>query len=233
MLGIQTLNTLWDLLDSGFGWPSPRHGLNLLYWFANECVEVDKWNQITVLCDPSSRDFGFRLYHNNEGLLPVTNQPYFEVGNLNHEEARNLPDYVRREYNGYQYNNNADRIIICVDHDSVNHVYWFERVYVTEHIDLKNFNRKATYRISKGLLKNIRNLRLEVFLKLAGYQGEVVHQLMMIDAPRVVKNHVTIEVTSDSDSESDSFMNDRRINRYSDTSTRSRRRNRCCECTIL
>uniref|UniRef100_A0A3B1JS28 Uncharacterized protein n=1 Tax=Astyanax mexicanus TaxID=7994 RepID=A0A3B1JS28_ASTMX len=122
-----TLNTLWDLLDSGFGWPSPRHGLNLLYWFANECVEVDNWNQIAVLCDPSSRDFGFRLYHNNEGLLPVTNQPYFEVGNLNHEEARNLPDYVRREYNGYQYNNNADRIIICVDHDSVN------RVYVTSH----------------------------------------------------------------------------------------------------
>ncbi|XP_007232790.3 uncharacterized protein LOC103043743 [Astyanax mexicanus] len=159
MLGIQTLNTLWDLLDSGFGWPSPRHGLNLLYWFANECVEVDNWNQITVLCDPSSRDFGFRLYHNNEGLLPVTNQPYFEVGNLNHEEARNLPDYVRREYNGYQYNNNADRIIICVDHDSVN------RVYVTSHGGQRNFNPNQTFQISPQLLKTIRRMKREDFIR--------------------------------------------------------------------
>ncbi|XP_049328238.1 uncharacterized protein LOC111195155 [Astyanax mexicanus] len=159
MAGIQTLNTLWDLLDSGFGRPSPRHGLNLLYWFANQCLEVDDWNQITVLYKPRTRVYGFRLYHNNEELLPVTNQLYFEVGNLNHEEAEDLPDYVRRDYNSDPYYSNADRIIFCITRFSVN------SVYVTSHRDKWTFNPNQTFCISPQLIRTIRSLTREDFLK--------------------------------------------------------------------
>uniref|UniRef100_A0A3B1KAI5 Uncharacterized protein n=1 Tax=Astyanax mexicanus TaxID=7994 RepID=A0A3B1KAI5_ASTMX len=131
-----TLDTLWDLLDSGFGRPSPRHGLNLLYWFANQ--------------SPRTRVYGFRLYHNNEGLLPVTNQLYFEVGNLNHEEAEDLPDYVRRDYNSDPYYSNADRIIFCITRFSVN------SVYVTSHRDKWTFNPNQTFCISPQLIRTIR-----------------------------------------------------------------------------
>uniref|UniRef100_A0A8B9LM69 Uncharacterized protein n=1 Tax=Astyanax mexicanus TaxID=7994 RepID=A0A8B9LM69_ASTMX len=152
MVRIQTLHTLLDLQKSGFGRPSPRHGLDLLYWFANRCVEVSYWNLITVLYDPRTRVYGFRLFHNDEELLPVTSQPYYLVGNLNHDEARNLPDYVRREYNRNLNISYTDRIIICVGRFSIS-------VYVT------NFNPNQTYQISPQLLRTIRRMEREDFLR--------------------------------------------------------------------
>uniref|UniRef100_A0A8B9LHS8 Wu:fc75a09 n=1 Tax=Astyanax mexicanus TaxID=7994 RepID=A0A8B9LHS8_ASTMX len=164
MSKLGTLNEMDHLKRSGFGGYYPRHGLKLLYWFAKDFITFDRSNNITSTYHPERGDFGFCYFHNrldqNVKLLPDVVHKYYEVGNLNSPGRHDFPDYVTEDYTGRQDDSNMDRIII-----SITNVKWFERVYVTEHIDLKNFNRKATYRISKGLLKNIRNLRLEVCMK--------------------------------------------------------------------
>ncbi|KAG9259998.1 hypothetical protein AMEX_G27644 [Astyanax mexicanus] len=159
MVRKETLNTLPDLVDSGFGRPSPRHGLNLLYWFVTHCLHFSFNNEITVLCSPFRGDYGFRLFHNKEKILPVTNMRYYEVGNLNHYEAKDLPEYVRRGYTGNLDDSNTDRIIICITRFSL------ESLYVTRHKDQWTFNPNQTFCISPELLKTIRNLTQKDFLR--------------------------------------------------------------------
>ncbi|XP_049328236.1 uncharacterized protein LOC125787693 [Astyanax mexicanus] len=158
MVRKETLDTLPDLVDSGFGRPPPRHGLNLLYWFVTQCLQFG-YNQITVLCTPSTGVYGFRLFHNKEKILPVTNLPYYEVGNLHHYEAKDLPDYVRREYTGNLDDSNTDRIIIYINGSRL------ENLYITRHKNQWTFNPNQTFCISPELLKTIRSLTREDFLR--------------------------------------------------------------------
>uniref|UniRef100_A0A3B1K2I6 Wu:fc75a09 n=1 Tax=Astyanax mexicanus TaxID=7994 RepID=A0A3B1K2I6_ASTMX len=160
MVRKETLDTLPDLVDSGFGRPFPRHGLNLLYWFVTQCLQFG-YNQITVDedCDPSKRDYGFKPFDNEEKILPDTNLPYYEVGNLNPKERRGLPKYVWRGYTGNRDNSNTDRIIICINGSSL------ERLYVTRHKNQWTFNPNQTFCISPELLKTIRNLTQKDFLR--------------------------------------------------------------------
>ncbi|XP_072526261.1 uncharacterized protein [Salminus brasiliensis] len=160
MVRIQTLYSLSDLHDSGFGQPYPRHGLNLLYWFANHCVKVNNTNQVTAVCSPHRGDFGFRPFYNKDRLLPPANLPYYDLGNLNHAEAGDLPEYVRGEYTGYLDNSNTDRIIVCVNRFSMA----LHSIFVTRHRHQWTFDPDQTYCISPALIRTIRGMRREEFL---------------------------------------------------------------------
>ncbi|XP_067296985.1 uncharacterized protein [Pseudorasbora parva] len=162
---VSTLNELPQLAQSGFGKPGPRHGLNLLYWFAHECIDLSN-GEIAPLIGPQDGDFGFHKYQNRiedeeDRIVPVQNLPYYEVGNLNYPGAEQLPDYVRANYNRNRPapDSNKDRIIVRLDTNGN-----FNRVYVTEHSDSKRFDSSKTFRVSQGLLQIIKNKSLEQYL---------------------------------------------------------------------
>ncbi|XP_073698651.1 uncharacterized protein [Garra rufa] len=156
---VTTLNYLSDLRDTGFGQPPPRHGLNLLWWFAHECVQIDFNGRMTAECNPTNGAFGFHRFHNRDALLPYSDLLYYEVGNLNTTDS--LPEYVTENYTRYSDNSNKDRIIVSFDPRRRR----FENIYVTQHSDLVNFDQNHTYRISTELIKDIQDLSLEEFLR--------------------------------------------------------------------
>ncbi|XP_048051091.1 uncharacterized protein LOC125271147 [Megalobrama amblycephala] len=165
----ETLNELSQLRDSRFGQPWPRHGLKLLYWFANDCVSFGNENIMISECDPADGDFGFhhfenRYDENGDKLLPDIDFPYYVVGNLNSPGAEELPDYVSEDNSPDLHNSNTDRIIVSLYDEE-----WFQRVYVTQHHDRSNYDPNATYPISRGLLMIIRRMSLEHFMEEMGY----------------------------------------------------------------
>ncbi|ROL54837.1 hypothetical protein DPX16_23289 [Anabarilius grahami] len=165
----ETLNELAHLGDSGFGQPWPRHGLKLLYWFANDCVSFGNDNVMISECDPADGDFGFHLFENRydengDQLLPDIDYPYYVVGNLNSPGAEELPEYVSKYNSPDLHNSNTDRIIVSLYDEE-----WFHRVYVTQHHDRSNYDPNATYPISRGLLMIIRRMSLEDFLEEMDY----------------------------------------------------------------
>ncbi|XP_030643703.1 uncharacterized protein LOC115823821 [Chanos chanos] len=162
---LETFNELAHLRDSGFGQPAPRHGLQLLYWFAHDYVRFDYTGCMIPQYDPTDGGFGFKPFHNridddDDRLLPNQNQPYYEVGNLNARYANELPPYVRGNSNHHWGDGNKDRIIIRLDPYG-----YIDRVYVTEHEDSTNFSHGCTYRISQGLLRKIENMNRSHFLQ--------------------------------------------------------------------
>ncbi|KAK7165599.1 hypothetical protein R3I93_005613 [Phoxinus phoxinus] len=166
---METLNELAHLRDSGFGKPWPRHGLNLLYWFAKDCVSFGNDNVMISECDPADGDFGFHYFENRydeygDKLLPDIDFPYYVVGNLNSPGAEELPEYVSEDNSTDQLNSNTDRIIVSLYDEE-----WFHRVYVTQHHDRSNYDPDTTYRISRGLLMIIRRMCLDMFLEKMDY----------------------------------------------------------------
>uniref|UniRef100_A0A671LD26 Uncharacterized protein n=1 Tax=Sinocyclocheilus anshuiensis TaxID=1608454 RepID=A0A671LD26_9TELE len=149
---MRTLYDLSDLRQTGFGQPYPRHGLNLLWWFAHDCVQIDFNGRMTAQCNPTNGAFGFHRFYNGGGLLPYTNLPYYEAGNLS--TPGSLPDYVTQKYTGYSDSSNTDRIIVSFN-SSWNR---FDSIYVTRHSDQANFDQNHTYCISLDLLKRIKRL---------------------------------------------------------------------------
>lgn len=158
----ETLNELSQLKNCGFGQPQPRHGLNLLYWFAHECIEFSN-NDILCKISPQREDFGFHRFHNRieeddlNHLVPLQSLPYYEVGNLNARGADKLPLYVRANEDR-DAERNKDRIIVRIDDADI------ERVFITEHSDQKRFDNNKTFRVSKGLLQIIKNMTREQYL---------------------------------------------------------------------
>uniref|UniRef100_A0A3Q4HHF9 Uncharacterized protein n=1 Tax=Neolamprologus brichardi TaxID=32507 RepID=A0A3Q4HHF9_NEOBR len=159
-----------NLMYSGFGRPFPRHGLQLLFWFSNQCLVSD--------CQPENGNFGFHLFGNMEDLCPPSllsfQVTYFEVGNLSTETypaSANLPAYVRENYrSGVRSNNsNIDRIIIGYRVRT----RVVEAVYITEH-DPAAFGRfrfDRTFEISCELIQALQNPQLDLtgFLIQMGY----------------------------------------------------------------
>lgn len=161
---VSTLNELSQLKDSGFGQPRPRHGLNLLYWFAKDYIHFSN-GEIVPKYRPRNGDFGFHTYHNrieddDDHIVPLQNLPYYEVGNLNARGADKLPNYVRANYSQSDPESNRDRIIVRQDASGN-----FNRVYVTEHSDPRRFASSRTYRVSHGLLQIIKNMNREQYLE--------------------------------------------------------------------
>nr|ADE73874.1 GCHV-induced protein 1 [Ctenopharyngodon idella] len=161
---VSTLNELPLLKCSGFGQPWPRHGLDLLYWFAHDYIDLSN-GEIVPWFRPQNGNFGFHKYHNRieeeDHIVPIQNLPYYEVGNLNYPGAEQLPDYVAAKYNRSRpiLDSNKDRIIVRLDENGS-----FNRVYVTEHSDLKRFDSSKTYRVSQDLLQIIQNMSRDQYL---------------------------------------------------------------------
>ncbi|XP_038570505.1 uncharacterized protein LOC119899810 [Micropterus salmoides] len=190
---MQQLCTLEHLMNSGFGRPFPRHGLQLLFWFANHCVTWELINCVVIMklvsdCQPENGVYGFHRFGNIEELLPVLDRPrkskskrklaYFEVGNLNTETypaSANLPTYVRENYGLYGNcsNYNIDRIIISYQVRT----RVVEMVYVTEHdgAAFGRFSPDRTYEISSELIQTLQSLQLDLdtFLTHTGYWGDL------------------------------------------------------------
>ncbi|KAM9363883.1 uncharacterized protein ABDE67_020905 [Symphorus nematophorus] len=174
-------------MNSGFGRPFPRHGLQLLFWFANHCVSCELINSVVIMklvsdCQPEKGVYGFHQFGNIEELLPVLNRSkkrkrqatYFEVGNLNIETypaSANLPTYVRENYEvrGNHGNYNTDRIIISYQVRT----RVVETVYVTEHDGggTGRFSPDRTHEIGFELIQVLQDTQLELttFLTWTGY----------------------------------------------------------------
>ncbi len=182
---VSTLNELSQLKQSGFGQPWPRHGLNLLYWFAKDYICFSN-GDIVPRFRPKNGDFGFHEYHNrieddDDHIVPRQNLPYYEVGNLNSPGADKLPDYVRANYSQIRPDSNKDRIIVRQDTNG-----YFNRVYVTEHNDPKRFDSSRTYRVSQGLLQIIKNMSREQYLKLTSNTQEY-HGGLTLQSRKVIE----------------------------------------------
>lgn len=201
---VETLNELAQLRNTRFGRPRPRHGLKLLYWFANECISFENNNMLSE-CDPAEGDFGFHYFENRydqyrNKLLPDVDFPYYVVGNLNSEGAEEFPDYVSEDDYTDEHNSNTDRIIVSLDEE------WLDKVYVTQHNDRSNYDPHATYRISRGLLMIIRRMSLEDFLVEMGYythtQPVTNYRPHISEAVSLDYTAVTVSSSDSSDSES-------------------------------
>lgn len=182
----RVLKELTDLKNSRFGRPYPRHGLKLLYWFANEFMFFNNNNKMCCQYNPNTHFYGFHRFKNRKDkngvkLLPDANLTYYVVGNLNSEGAGDLPDYVREDYSGSLNGSNMDRIIVSVDDQSI------ESVYVTEHSDQIDFDKEATFFVSKELLMIIREMTFEEFLLKSGYSstGQDYGQKTGVSKPQV------------------------------------------------
>lgn len=182
------LCTMEHLMNSGFGRPFPRHGLQLLFWFSNNCLTLNSANVMKLLsdCDPDKGFYGFHFFRNNEEILPVLSKSkkckrkyvYFEVGNLNTETypgSANLPAYVRENYelDGNYGEYNIDRIIIGYYTRS----RVVEMLFVTEHdaATIGRFNHDRTYEITPDLVRILQNPQLELthFLTQMCYYGDI------------------------------------------------------------
>ncbi|XP_071245321.1 uncharacterized protein [Salvelinus alpinus] len=183
MVQVQTLNNMEELRGSRFGRPSPRHGLKLLFWFAKDYIVIKNDNQIVANYNPNKGDFGFHHFQNRlqcdnnicKKLLPDGGYPFYEVGNLHLPASDSMPEYVRKGYTHHIDTSNMDRLIISMRPDMT-----VDKVYVTQHEDLRSFDPVNTYCISRGLLMTIRGQSLEIFLKEAGYstheKNVIMHQ---------------------------------------------------------
>ncbi|KAK3507168.1 hypothetical protein QTP70_009361 [Hemibagrus guttatus] len=167
MCRIKTLTSMAELRSSGFGQPAPRHGLRLLYWFVQNCVEVNRQTSKISLCISTTGNFGFRIFHNREErgkghLLPdSSNLLYYELGNLSVFGAKSLPEYVREKYTGFQDKSNTDRIMVSLESGT------FRSIYVTRHDSRMNFDPIHTFCVGPELVRTIKKMQREDFLRAA------------------------------------------------------------------
>lgn len=166
-----TLKSIDDLKGIEFGHTSPRHGLMLLHWLANNIYNDNNGN-MRLNFNPARRDYGFHFYGNADNphllpILPYQRGNYYSLGNLadnnNNNDALALPDYVtQRFYNSRGPENNRDRVILRVRDEGSNQ-FIVDEVYVTQHYP-RNENRGSaydpdnTYRVNVSLLRQIQSL---------------------------------------------------------------------------
>ncbi|XP_070989541.1 uncharacterized protein [Oncorhynchus clarkii lewisi] len=160
-----TLSSIKDLKGIEFGHTSPRHGLMLLHWLANN-IRIDNNGNMRLNFNPTRGDNGFHFYGNRPPSLPILHPEsgsYYSLGNMNSNGSRALPDYVtRRFYNSRGPENNRDRVILRVREDGSNQ-FIVDEVYVTQHYQ-QNENRGSgydpanTYRVNVSLLRQIQRL---------------------------------------------------------------------------
>lgn len=157
---VRKLSNVGDLKNIDYGKSAPRHGLQLLFWFAQKVLNVDQ-NNILILesnFDPHRGDFGFHRYLNKEGILPSLSslQNYYTVGNLKPPGAKALPAYVGRYYRNTNVpQRNMDRLIVSMEQNRPQRIH---RVFITSHNLHKNdFNPSDTYEIDPALILQIGN----------------------------------------------------------------------------
>lgn len=173
---LKKITTIEELKEYGFGQPWPRHGLKLLYWFANDCLWVTDDDDMLLACDPAKGVFGFHIFENKEKLLPEVGFPYYLLGNLNSPGADMLPAYIKEHNISWYDKSNADRIIVT-NHGQKR----FGKIYVTTHKNQSSYDPYATFHIARSLLKIIQSFpNLEDFLQTLGYQDSTSNQPELI-----------------------------------------------------
>eukprot|EP00063_Salmo_salar_P048954 XP_014023789.1 PREDICTED: uncharacterized protein LOC106583755 [Salmo salar] len=167
----QTLISINDLRGIEFGHTSPRHGLMLLHWLANN-IHTDNNGNMRLNFNPTRGDYGFHFYGNADRprplpCLPSESGSYYSLGNIdrnyNYNGATALPDYVTQSfYNSWIPERNRDRVIIRVREEGSNQ-FIVDEVYITQHYP-PNENRGSaydpdnTYPVSFSLLTQIQVL---------------------------------------------------------------------------
>ncbi|XP_065144944.1 uncharacterized protein [Paramisgurnus dabryanus] len=172
---LRRLNNFDDLRNVNYGKHFPRHGLKLLFWFAQIITSVDQNNVFQVNFEPRRGDFGFHRFRNYEHILPPLNylyDGYYSVGNLNSPAATALPNFVTWDcYSSHYPEHNMDRFVAAVIQNNPTRI---NRVFLTSHTYQQNsFEPYDTYHYDRytfeDALRIFNEPGLAAFLTLVEY----------------------------------------------------------------
>ncbi|XP_066497727.1 uncharacterized protein [Hoplias malabaricus] len=173
---LRSFRNIKSLKINGFGEKYPRHGLLLIYWFANQVSLHPGEDFLRLRFNPAQTDYGFQLYKNSlvfspggngeRRALPCLNESmnrvYYSVGSLQSVTIRSqMPSYITQDFHNFpeDLNRDLDRIVVRVQKSRPTTA---DKVFVTQEVNTEHgriYDPDQTYEISLDLLKQVQALR--------------------------------------------------------------------------